>query len=113
MYGCTFDVRVSASRVRPWNAALEADHGRAAGEGARELDGVLDRLGAGVEEGGLDRPGDRRALAQPLGERDVGLVGDDGEVGVAEPVELLVGGGDDIGVAVADVEAADARRRSR
>ena len=35
--------------------ALEADHGRAAGVGPRELDRVLDRLGAGVEERGLRR----------------------------------------------------------
>ena len=43
--------------------AVEGDHRRAARVGARELDGVLDRLGAGVEERGLDRARDRHALA--------------------------------------------------
>ena len=88
--------------------ALERDHRRAAGVGARELDGVLDRLGAGVEERGLDRPRDRRALDQALGERHVRLVGDDREVGVREAVELLVRRRDDVRMAVPDVEAADA-----
>ena len=48
--------------------ALEADHGVAARVGARELDGVLDRLGAGVEERRLRRAGERREREQALGE---------------------------------------------
>ena len=46
--------------------------------------------------------------SQPLGELDVRLVRDDGEVGVGEPRQLLGGGLDDAGVCVAGVEAADA-----
>ena len=91
----------------PVERALERDHRRAARVGARELDGVLDGLGAGVEERGLDRPRDRHALAQALGELRVRLVGDDREIGVGEPVELLVRRRDDIRVAVPDVQAAD------
>ena len=53
----------------PVEGALEADHRRPAGVGARELDAVLDRLGAGVEEGRLRRPAERREREQPLGER--------------------------------------------
>ena len=64
--------------------ALERDHGRALRVEAREFDGVLDGLGAGVEEGSLGGPAERRALEQPLGELDVRLVGNDGEVGVEE-----------------------------
>ena len=88
--------------------ALERDHSGALRIGAGELDRVLDRLGAGVEERGLDRPGDRDERRQPLRHGDVRLVRDDREVGVAEALELLVRGGDDVGVAVADVQAADA-----
>ena len=83
MYGCGFDVSVIESSVRPWNAPSKAiTAGRRVYE-ARELDRVLDRLGAGVEEGRLGGAGERRALEQPLGERDVDLVRDDREVGVA------------------------------
>ena len=92
----------------PVERAVERDHRRAARVGARELDGVLDGLGAGVEERGLDRPRDRHALAQALGELRVRLVGDDREIGVSEPVELLVRRRDDVRVAVPDVQAADA-----
>ena len=89
-------------------AALERDHRRALRVRARELDRVLDRLRAGVEERRLRRPGDRRPLEQPLGELDVGLVRDDREVGVREALELLLRRGDDLRVRVADVQAADA-----
>ena len=79
-------VRARGERHRQQRAAvegaLEGDHGGSLGVEPRELDGVLDRLGAGVEEGGLGGPAERRALEQPLGELDVGLVGNDREVGV-------------------------------
>jgi len=90
--------------------ALEADHGRPAGVAARELDGVLDGLGAGVEERGLRRARERRERGQPLGVLDVDLVRDDREVGVEEPRRLLLHGGHHAWVCVADVEAADAAR---
>ena len=88
--------------------ALEADHRGAAGVGARELDRVLDRLGAGVEERRLGRPAERREREQALGQRRVDLVRDDREVGVREALELLLRGLDDVRVGVADVQAADA-----
>ena len=88
--------------------ALERDHRRAAGVEPRELDGVLDRLGARVEERRLRGPAERREREQALGERRVDLVGHDREVGVREALELLLGRGDDMRVGVADVEAADA-----
>ena len=90
--------------------ALERDHGRAAGVEARELDGVLDGLGARVEEGRLGGPAEGREREQLLRELDVRLVGDDGEVGVGEAAELLLGGLDDAGMGMAGVQAADAAR---
>ena len=89
-------------------AALEADHGRALGVGPRELDGVLDRLGARVEECGLRLPRDRRCRNETLGERDVDLVRHDREVGMEELRRLLGDRFDHTWMRVADVEAADA-----
>ncbi len=80
----------------------EREHGGPAGRGARDLDGVLDRLGAGVEERGLDRSVDRRPLRQSLGELDVGVVRNDREVGVQEAVNLRVHAFGDRGVRVSD-----------
>ena len=91
-------------------AALEADDGGAARVGARELDRVLDRLGARVEEGRLRGAAERREREQPLGQLDVHLVRDHGEVGVQEARRLLLHGLDDVRVRVADVEDADAAR---
>ena len=92
----------------PVEAALEGDHGRPLRVRARELDRVLDRLRPGVEERGAGLAADRRKPAKALRQGDVDLVGDDREVGVAEALELLLRGGDDPRVRVADVEAADA-----
>ena len=78
--------------------AVEDDDGRTPRVGAGELDRVLDRLGAGVEERRLQRAGDRDALREPLGERDVRLVRDDREVGVGEAIELLVRRRQDLGM---------------
>src|SRR5581483_8808729 len=88
--------------------ALERDHRLPLRREAGELDRVLDRLRPGVEERRLDRPGDGREPREALGERDVELVGHDGEVGVAEALELLLRRGDDVGMRMADVQAADA-----
>src|SRR5439155_27345392 len=68
---------------------------------------VLDRLRARVEERGLRRCRERRRLAEPLRQRDVDLVGDDGEAGVREPPRLLLDRGDDTRMGVTDREAAD------
>src|SRR5207237_981233 len=61
-----------------------------------------------VEERRLPRPAERREREQPLGDVDVDLVRDDGEVGVEEPRRLLLHRLDDVRVRVPDVEAADA-----
>ena len=91
-------------------AALEADHRRPLGEGPCELDRVLDRLRAGIEERRLRRTGDRRQGDEPLGKRHVRLVGDDREVGVHEARSLFLYRFDDVRIRVTDVEAADAAR---
>ena len=89
-------------------AALECDHRRPLGVRARELDRVLDRLGAGVEERGLRRARERGHCHEPLRQRDVELVRNDREVGVREAVELLVGRSDHARMRVTDVQAPDA-----
>ena len=94
----------------PVEAAVEGDHRRPARIGARELDGVLDGLGARVEEGCLEVAPDGNELEETLGERDVVLVGNDREVGVGEALDLLLRCLDHPRVRVADVEAADAAR---
>ena len=94
----------------PVEAALEGDHGRPLRACARDLHGVLDRLGPGVEERGLRRRRDRRQGAEPLGELHVDLVRDDSEVGVREELRLLLDRGHDPRVRVAHREAADAAR---
>ena len=88
--------------------AFEADHGRPARIGAGELDGVLDRFRAGVEERRLRRAAERREREQAFRQLRVDLVGNDGVVRVREPLELLLRRRDDARVRVADVEAADA-----
>ena len=85
--------------------ALERDHGRTAGVQARELDGVLDRLGPGVEERRARRPGDRDKRAEPLGELDVALVRDHREVRVEKPRRLLLHRFDHPWMPVTDVHA--------
>src|SRR5207344_712724 len=60
------------------------------------------------EERGLLGAGDRRPLDQPLGQLDVGLVRQDREIGVEEPVDLRVEGRRDARIPVAHVQAADA-----
>ena len=89
-------------------ASLERDDRRPSRVCARELDRVLDRLGARVEEGGFRLPGDRRGVDETLGEGDVHLVRDDREVRVHELRCLLGDRLDHPRVSVPDVEAADA-----
>ena len=107
-------VRLRGQRERqqraPVERAFEGDHAGAAGGEARELDRVLDGLRARVEERGFRGAGERRPREQPLGQRCVDLVRDNGEVGVGEALELLLCGGDDMRMGMADVEAADAAR---
>ena len=88
--------------------ALERDHALALRVEPRELDRVLDRLGARVEERAARLAADRRQRAEPLGELDVALVRNDREVRVEEAVDLLGDRRDDAGMVVADVRHADA-----
>ena len=88
--------------------ALERDDALALRVQACELDGVLDRLGAGVEERAARLAGDRGEHTQPLGELDVALVRDDREVGVQEPIGLLGDRRDDARMVVPDVRDAHA-----
>ena len=88
--------------------SLEGDHRRALRGGARELDRVLDRLGARVEECCTLLARDRRQLEQPLGKADVVLVRDDREIGVREAFRLLADRLHHAGMRMADVHAADA-----
>ena len=91
-------------------APLESDHSRPLRVGARELDRVLDRLGARVEEARPELARDRDELDEALRERDVVLVRDDREVRVGEALGLVADRLDDAGVRVADVHAADPAR---
>ncbi len=105
-------VRLRGEREReqrpPVEAALEADHRGPPGVRARELDGVLDRFGARVEERRLRRPVERRDGEQALGEGHADLVRDHREVGVEKARRLVLHGLDDLRMRVADVETADA-----
>ena len=93
---------------------VEDDDRRSAGGGARDLDRVLDRLGAGVDEQGLLLvAAARRELGEPPADVDVRLVHADHEALVQVAVDLLVDGRDGGGQAVAGVLAARGRRRSR
>ncbi len=87
---------------------LEGDDGLAPRGVAGDLDGVLDRLGAGVhEEGALGEVAGSVAV-ELLGQLQVGLVAEQAEAHVRVEVGLLLDGLDHLGVAVADVHDADA-----
>jgi ParB family chromosome partitioning protein len=77
----------------PMVAARERDDARPAGRRAGDLDGVLDRLGAGGEEDGLlgEVAGGERV--QPLGERNIGFIGYDLEARVGAGTLAAGGGG--------------------
>ncbi len=89
---------------------LEGHDGLAPRGEARDLDGVLDGLGARVEERGPGGAAQGREVPEPLGELDVHAVGDDREVRVDEARRLLLNRLDHAWVAVADVAHADAAR---
>ena len=75
--------------------AVEDDHAGTAGGRARDLDGVLDRLGAGVDEQRLRRALSGPDLVELLGDGDVRLVHPDHEALVEVAVDLLVNGAHD------------------
>ena len=76
---------------------------------AGDLDGVLDRLGAGREEDRLPRSRPWRQIVQAFGEGDIVLIGRDLEAGVREPCELRRHGPLHLGVQVPGVEHGDTR----
>ena len=108
LYGCVFDVIVSAIHVRPWNAPSNAMTACRFVYSRDELHRVLDRLGAGVEERAARLAADRDERAEPLGELHVALVRHDGEVRVQEAVGLLGDRLDDARMVVTDVRDAHA-----
>ncbi|MDH6453239.1 hypothetical protein M2155_005647 [Streptomyces sp. SAI-119] len=75
----------------PVVAVVEDDDGLPLGVRPRDLHGVLDGLGAGVEQGALLRVVTRGELGEGLGDLHVALVGGDHETGVGEVGELLRG----------------------
>ena len=92
-------------------AVVEDDDAGAAGRGTRDLDRVLDRLGARVHQDrllALARA--RRVLGEPSAHLDVGLVGADHEALVEELVDLLVDRRDDRREPVPRVLAGDPAR---
>src|SRR6476620_4883441 len=96
-----------ASSVRPWNARSKTSTaGRPVA--ARELDGVLDGLGAAVDEHALGGAHARRVLREQAADLDVALVGDDHRHLVEEAVDLRVHRGDHLLGPVPEVLAADA-----
>jgi hypothetical protein len=86
---------------------FETDDRRPPGEGPRDLHGILDRLGAGVDQEGALVVGARRNAVEPLGQLDIWLIGRDGETHMGEAVELSPDGLDHTGMAVAGVDYAD------
>ena len=92
-------------------AVLEDDDAGASGRRARDLDRILDRLGARVHEDRLlALAGAGRVLCEPAAHLDVGLVRADHEALVEELVDLLVDRRDDRREPVPRVLARDPAR---
>ena len=87
---------------------VEGDDGLTSGHMTSDLHGVLDGLGAGVEERRTLFVIAWRHLVELLGDRDVRLVGRDHEAGVRERLDLLLHCIDDPLVAVAHTRHGDA-----
>lgn len=90
-------------------AVVEHDHSLPPGVGPGDLHGVLDGLGAAVEQRGLLGVVARGQLGEGLGDRHVALVRRDHETGVREVLELGGGPADDGLGAGADARDGDAR----
>ena len=96
--------------MRPWKARSKTITPGAAGGGAGDLDRVLDRLRAGVDEQRLRLAFAGPQLVQPPADLDVRLVHPDHEALVQVAVDLLVHRADDgLGV-VPEVLARDPAR---
>jgi hypothetical protein len=90
--------------------AGESDHCGTLGMVARDLDGVLDGLGAGTQKQGFLGEVAGHQRIQPLGEVHIGLVGSNVETGVRKRQRLLRHGFHDPRMAMAGVEHGNARR---
>src|SRR6266850_3204614 len=89
-------------------SVVETDDRRALGVSARDLDGVLHRLGAGRHQQRLFREIAGNQLVEPLRQSDVGLVGRHAEAGVNELLKLRPDALHYHGRAVPDVFTSDA-----
>ena len=87
--------------------AVEADDAAAAGGGPRDLDGVFQRLGAGIDQHGLALAARGGDFTQALAELHVGCVRHHRLAGVHDLVELALGGLDHLRVAMPQVQDAD------
>ncbi|CAH0327772.1 hypothetical protein SRABI128_06447 [Microbacterium sp. Bi128] len=87
---------------------VERDDGVPAGGQAGHLDGVFDRLGAGVEQHRALFVVARGEAVQLLGNGDIALVRRDHEAGVGEVLHGFLHGADDGGVRGADARHGDA-----
>ena len=92
-------------------AARKGDDGLASSGVAGDLDGVLDRLGAGGDEDGFLVEFAGQHAVQPFGEMHIALIGHDLMAGVGETVELRLDRLDHLGVAMAGVDDRNARRK--
>ena len=100
------EVIVSASSVLPWNAPSKAITACLPVCSRASLTAFLGRLRPTLKNALLVPP--IGASAEPFGDLDVQLVGDDGEVGVEKPVGLVVNRLHDPRVTMPHVEHADA-----
>ncbi len=86
---------------------FETDDGGTFCVGARDLDGVFDGFGAGIEKDGFFREIAGSERVQFFRNGDVAFVRGDGEAEMQIFFELLANRGDDARGAMADIEAAD------
>ena len=89
--------------VRPWKASSKAMIAGTLGVSAGNLDCVLYRFRAAVDENSFLGKFSRRDFVHPLGEADVAFVGRDLDAGVQESVELVAHGFDHGFLAMTDV----------
>ena len=111
MYGCVFDVSVSASSVRPWKPPSNAITAGRFVYARANFTAFSTASAPALKNAAFVGAGDRRERAEPLGELDVDLVRHDREVGVGEALRAAPAPPRRRrGMRVADVEAADAAR---
>src|SRR6266567_6172067 len=105
-------MRLAGKRHGQKRAAMEGvlktNDGGALGKGARDLDGIFDGFGAGVQENGFLRKIAGSQGVEFFRDGDVALVGSDGEAEMQVLLDLFADGRKHARSAVADVEAADA-----